>query len=167
MRVTLICGLAGSLLLAVSAPSQAQNAKSLLHVQNLMTPDQQQATGVANLTPAQREVLDQWLTEFAGRVWKAAQESTPVAGRPAQGAKAYAGIGSGHWISKNADGAVITLEDGSLWRINPVDRVDTGLWLPTTDVTVIEAKSPVGDYKYTLVDTEDGEEALAEYLGTE
>jgi hypothetical protein len=39
------------------------------------------------------------------------------------------------------------------------------LWLPVTDITVLKAPSAVGDYKYLLVNTEDGEKALAKYLG--
>ncbi len=62
---------------------------------------------------------------------------------------------------------MIVLEDGSIWEINSIDRIDTALWLPITDITVLKASQPVGDYKYTLVNTEDGEKALAKFLGRE
>ena len=129
------------------------------------------ATRVDKLAPAQREALDRWLTKFTLRVVKAEQrlaanaksDSVPSA----DGSASYPGVGSGHWISSNdSDGAVITLEDGSMWQINSVDQADTALWLPITDITIVRAKSPIGDYKYELIDTEDDEKALGKYLGT-
>jgi hypothetical protein len=80
----------------------------------------------------------------------------------------YTGVGGGHWISEvSSNGAIITLEDGSLWEVSALDRVDTALWLPTTNITVLRSQSPVGDFKYTLVNKDDGEKALAKYLGRE
>jgi hypothetical protein len=39
-----------------------------------------------------------------------------------------------HWIrSKSSDGAIISLEDGSVWEVDAVDRIDSGLWLETED----------------------------------
>jgi hypothetical protein len=52
-----------------------------------------------------------------------------------------------------------------MWEINSLDRIDTALWLPISNVTILKASSPVGEYKYTLVNTDDGEKALAKYLG--
>ena len=67
---------------------------------------------------------------------------------------------SGHWIkSKSDDGAIITLEDGSVWQVDPLDRIDASLWLPITDITVVES-----DDGYLLVNTDDGEKARAELL---
>jgi len=48
-----------------------------------------------------------------------------------------------------------------------LDRVDTALWLPITNIAVLESRSPVGDYKYVLINKDDGEKALAKYLGEE
>jgi hypothetical protein len=45
--------------------------------------------------------------------------------------------------------------------------VDTSLWLPTTSDTVLESLSPVGEYKYVLMNKDDGEKTLAKYFGTE
>ena len=76
-------------------------------------------------------------------------------------------IGGGHWIGSNADGKIITLEDGSIWQIAELDQIDTQLWLPVTDITVISDRSPVGEYKYILINKDDGEKAHAKYLGHE
>ncbi len=52
-----------------------------------------------------------------------------------------------------------------MWDVATLDRIDTALWLPTTDITVMRDPKPIGDYKYILVNTEDGEKAHAKYLG--
>ena len=46
---------------------------------------------------------------------------------------------SGHWIEKKtSDGSIIILEDGSTWEIDPIDRIDTALWLVTENIIVCE-----------------------------
>jgi hypothetical protein len=66
---------------------------------------------------------------------------------------AYASCDSGHWVSEvSDDGGVVILEDGSVWLINSADKIDTALWLPTTDITACDDK---------LINTEDGEIAGA------
>jgi hypothetical protein len=49
--------------------------------------------------------------------------------------------------------------------IDPVDRVDTALWLPISNITILRASPAVGDYKYSLLNSDDREKALAKYLG--
>jgi hypothetical protein len=72
----------------------------------------------------------------------------------------YLSTGGGHWIkTRSDDGDIITLEDGSVWLIDPLDRIDTALWLPITDITVVESE---GDH--LLVNTDDGEKAHARLL---
>jgi hypothetical protein len=59
----------------------------------------------------------------------------------------------GHWIqSVSSDGAIVILEDGSVWEINPSDQVDTALWLPITNIVACDDK---------LIDTDDNEIAEA------
>jgi hypothetical protein len=63
---------------------------------------------------------------------------------------------SGHWIDEvMSDGGIVKLEDGSLWEIDSVDRIDTMLWLPTTDIVACPDK---------LINTEDNETAGARRL---
>jgi len=48
---------------------------------------------------------------------------------------------TGHWIdSVLDDGQIIKLEDGSIWQVDPVDAIDSALWLPVTDVIVCNDK---------------------------
>jgi len=80
--------------------------------------------------------------------------------------KAYLGVGGGHWIKKNVDsGTYIILEDGSLWEIDPFDKIDAMLWLPISNITVIESSSGSPSYDYMLINTDDGEKAHAKYMG--
>lgn len=129
----------------------------------VMTGEELRTTGINGLTPAQRAALDRWLSDYTVRVLQYAQDSGKPSG---SGPVSYAGSSSGHWIKSKADnGGIVILEDGSMWEINSLDRIDTSLWLPISNVTILKASSPVGDYKYTLVNTDDGEKALAKYLG--
>ncbi len=79
------------------------------------------------------------------------------------GGRVYAGIGGGHWVGEKIDsGKMIKLEDGSLWEISAMSRIDTMLWLPTESITVTEGDTP--GYPYMLVNTDSGESAAAKLL---
>jgi len=54
----------------------------------------------------------------------------------------YAGVGGGHWIKKNVEsGKLIILEDGSIWQIDPYDKITASLWLPITEIVVLDSES--------------------------
>ena len=75
----------------------------------------------------------------------------------------YAGIGSGHWILENVNaGELIKLEDSSLWEISPIDRIYSALWLPISEITVIEGRNPL--YPYVLINSDDDEKAEAKFI---
>jgi hypothetical protein len=66
------------------------------------------------------------------------------------------GMAEKHWIeSVLDDGNLIKLEDGSLWRVSPLDVIDSALWLPTSDITIIDGDDP--EYPHKLVNTDDNE----------
>ena len=68
----------------------------------------------------------------------------------------YSKCESGHWVDEvMSDGEIVKLEDGSLWVIDFVDRIDTMLWLPTTDIIACPNK---------LINTDDNETAVARRL---
>lgn len=47
----------------------------------------------------------------------------------------------GHWIEEVlADGKILKLEDGTLWRVDSVDTITSSLWLPVSDVIVCDDK---------------------------
>ena len=75
----------------------------------------------------------------------------------------YYTLGSGHWVSKNIEsGKYIKLEDGSLWEISPLDKINTILWLILDDITVTESSNLL--YPYLLVNTDDNETAEARLI---
>ena len=66
---------------------------------------------------------------------------------------AHADCEDGHWVkSVSSDGAIVILEDGSVWEIDSADQVDTALWLPMTNIVACDDK---------LIDTDDNEIAGA------
>lgn len=78
--------------------------------------------------------------------------------------KVYAGVDSDHWIQKVIDsGKIILLEDGSLWEVSPLDVITSILWLPVSNIYVVESENPL--YPYKLINTDDGESVEAKYLG--
>lgn len=92
--------------------------------------------------------------------------NAPQAVRSAVIPKIYAGVGGGHWLKKNIDsGTYMVLEDGTLWAIDPFDKIDAMLWLPISNITVIESSSGSPGYDYLLINTDDGEKAHAKYMG--
>jgi hypothetical protein len=62
----------------------------------------------------------------------------------------------GHWINEVlGNGQILKLEDGSLWKVEPVDTVTSSLWLPVSDVIVCDDK---------IVNVDDGETVHARRL---
>jgi len=94
------------------------------------------------------------------------RQNAPLAGHSAAIPKIYAGVSGSHWVKKNIDsGTKILLEDGSLWEIDPFDKIDAMLWLPISNITVIESSSGSPGYDYLLINADDGEKAHAKYMG--
>lgn len=74
--------------------------------------------------------------------------------------------GSGHWIQEVADyGKLIILEDGSVWKVDPSYTHIASIWLPISDITIVESDDCSGDGAYLIINTDDGEIACATYLG--
>jgi hypothetical protein len=138
--------------------ASAQTAP-VVAIDRVMTQADMRATGVAGLNTVQRAALDRWLSEYTLNIFKVVQKSDAgVRASAGSVGGAYVGSSGGHWIQSTSNsGSIIVLEDGSMWEINAIDRIDTALWLPITDITVLKANSPVGEYKYVLVNKDDGE----------
>jgi hypothetical protein len=72
------------------------------------------------------------------------------------GGRELSNCDSGHWVdSVSSDGQIVKLEDGSLWEVNPVDAIDSMLWLPTTDIIVCVDR---------LINTDDNETVFAQRI---
>ncbi|MCG3770891.1 MAG: hypothetical protein JW384_02070 [Nitrosomonadaceae bacterium] len=60
---------------------------------------------------------------------------------------------SDHWVESVSDnGEIVKLEDGSIWKVDAVDSIDSSLWLPTTDIVACDGK---------LINVEDNETVSA------
>lgn len=52
---------------------------------------------------------------------------------------AMASCESGHWLqTKNTDGTLLTLEDGSVWKVLNGGEVDSQLWLESDEILVCD-----------------------------
>ena len=70
-----------------------------------------------------------------------------------------------HWVQKNiGSGSYIILEDGSLWAIDPLDKIDAMLWLPISSIIVVESTTGSPGYDYLLINTDDKEKAHAKFI---
>jgi hypothetical protein len=72
------------------------------------------------------------------------QRANDDASKPAERTRRYVrsnGCETGHWVdSVLSDGEIVKLEDGTIWKIDDTDTVDSSLWLDTEDVTVCAGK---------------------------
>ena len=145
-------------ILSISIVCLAQTGKKLVSFDQLFPKSQQNQMGLHKLSKSEKEALR---THVEGLLLQVIASSTMNSG-----AKTYAGVGGGHWVKKNVDGGTyMILEDGSLWQIDPIDKVDAILWLPISDITVTESSSGSPGYDYLLINTDDGEKAHAKYMG--
>ena len=75
----------------------------------------------------------------------------------------YLSLGDGHWVSKIMErGKYIKLEDGSLWEVSSIDRIDSSLWLITESITVVDNSNAL--YPYRLINTDSGDAVEAKLL---
>lgn len=141
----------------------------------LFPPASQKAMGIQKLTDSEKQALHKHVeallvaaAQSGAAQQPQVQQSQQIPQSSGTRTKVYAGVGEGHWIKKNIDrGTFIVLEDGSLWEINRLDKIDAMLWLPISDITVMESSSGSSGYDYLLINTDDGEKAHAKYLGNQ
>lgn len=129
-----------------------------------MTPHDREITGVASLTPAQRQALNDWLRTYTSDVMRFVVDlaASPKAARE----PAYDGGSFGHWLEPaDEDSSTLLLEDGSLWQIRAADQVQSARWAPAAAIVILRADAPQGEYRYTLLNKGDGSRVLARYLG--
>ena len=129
----------------------------------------QQTMGLHKLSDEERDALRGHVQALLAAVLTSRAQSTvsPSSSPRERGRDlTYLGVGGDHWVRKNVDqGRFIVLEDNSLWAVDPLNRVDAMLWLPISDITVLESATGSPGYNYLLINTDDGEQAHAKYLG--
>lgn len=161
-----------AVIIAGSGAVAAQTADQVLD--QVMTPEQKLAVGVHKLTAPERQALVDFLvsTFNVGKQVGLQECGTgpayqpPAQPRSPQPSGYYANTGGGHWVKEKIDsGRMILLEDGSLWEISSMDRLNTTLWLRITNITVIESDDCYPGFAHMLVNTDDGEKACAKLVG--
>lgn len=76
----------------------------------------------------------------------------------------YSDGGAEHRIEGNYNsGSRIVLDDGSMWDIDPADKIIAALWKFSASITV--SSSNVGQYDYVMSDSESGKKVRANFLG--
>lgn len=76
----------------------------------------------------------------------------------------YAGGSRGHWIDQVlSNGRFVVLEDGSVWEIDPIDTINSSLWLGADNI--ILAKEDRNDAVCHIINTDSNDSAHGDYLG--
>lgn len=80
--------------------------------------------------------------------------------------KTYSATGGGHFVKTVADeGLTVTLEDGSIWQIDPAEQHRTAHWQPLAGITVISgAGRSTTAFDYVLTNTDEDEGAPAKVI---
>ena len=150
-----------------------------IRASQVMSPADQQRTGVDRLTSEQRVALDVWLTRYSAELranaFRQTQQATPrtiaesdgdVATEPAaESAQRGRRSRTVFWTplstvppaarleSTPDDGSFVRLADGTLWEVYPPDRTFTDEWSAGDYITVTLAPTAQGDFDHVLVDT--------------
>lgn len=77
----------------------------------------------------------------------------------------YSGNSQEHWVSEVfSNGRYVLLEDSSVWEIESIDTIDTGLWLMTEEIVILTTQHK-GYLFYDLINTDSKDKVAANYLG--
>jgi hypothetical protein len=151
-------------------------AQAKLGLNDLLSPTEQALLGLNKLTEQQKQHLADKILALMTQAYKKGKTDSQVTKGEAptaqkrkpltSGGRVYSGTGNGHWVQENiSSGDFILLEDGSLWKIDPFDTINASLWLPISNITVIQSSDGSPGYDYLLINTDDSEKAHAQYIG--
>lgn len=159
--------------IAMASPTQAGELDDVTFDQ-VFPPEAQSKMGLDKLSAEEKKLLKEFVVQkvvaaYVGGQLSIEQETAvgrepKVEERPrSTGGRADPPIGTGHWVDKVIDnGEFVRLEDGSLWEIDALDRINTILWLSLDDVTILESSNCIRGY--LLVNTDEGEKACAKLV---
>ena len=140
----------------------------------VMSADEQRRAGVSRLAPAERAVLERWLSHYTAAVAQGArlgvsggETVAPLVVAPAQ---AVAGTGARRpWVvppgarlsALERGGDFVRLEDGSRWQVNLPDRPRVAAWRTGQWITIRRVPSVSDGYDLELRNGTEGTRALA------
>lgn len=104
----------------------------VINLSEVMTPQEQQKTGVSQLSDAQKKELETWMNQ---------KFTLKTNDKPKQ-----------IYLSENIQsGARLRFSDGSLYEIIPEDRSKASFWLTPFQVKIDQGKDP--NYPYIITNT--------------
>jgi hypothetical protein len=129
----------GYLMIGLVAAMQLSGS---IMLDDVMTPQEQQKTGINRLTPAEKQELEKWLNEnFTFKLPEAAAQPEP------QKKELY--------LSENINnGKQLRLSDGSVYEIAPDDLVRTSFWITPFMIKIVPSQDP--NYPYQIINTNTG-----------
>jgi len=97
----------------------ATHAGQILKADQVMTLQEMRETGVANLSPVQRQAFDAWLNRYTLRILKATSESEPASSRTFSG-RSSCSPSIESMISGEIEGwdgeTIFKLDNGQIWQ---------------------------------------------------
>ncbi len=116
---------------------------------DVMTQEDQQKTGVANLTSEQKQALIIWLNQ--NFVPKPQVEAPPSGKVPTL------------YLSENIEGGKkLRLTDGSVYEVSPDDLNLTGFWITPFPIKILPSRDP--QYPYLIINMNTGTAVKAKQL---
>jgi hypothetical protein len=111
---------------------------ALILLDEVMSRDVQQKTGVANLTPLQKAALEDWLNaNFEVKSSKVEKQAPEI------------------MLSINIEGGrKLQLSDGTMWEVDPNDVVQSSVWITPFPIRIVPSDS--ADYPFLLVNKTSG-----------
>ena len=163
----------------MSMPCALSAQASDVRLDEVMSAQDQMATGVANLSAAQKQSLERWLARYTGTVAAVARrlERTPAretdapradvaprtesrqapmrqAEQPSLTGKPWLPhkLPNGAQMLRSMDGSTfVMLADGTMWEVYLPHRPQADMWRPGDLIQVRQASIVTGDFDYQLV----------------
>ena len=163
----------------MSMPCALSAQASDVRLDEVMSAQDQMATGVANLSAAQKQSLERWLARYTGTVAAVARrlERTPAretdapradvapraesrqapmrqAEQPSLTGKPWLPhkLPNGAQMLRSMDGSTfVMLADGTMWEVYLPHRPQADTWRPGDLIQIRQASIVTGDFDYQLV----------------
>jgi len=151
-------------------------------IEQQMTPEERQATGIMRLTPSQRRALAAWTARRIAAASAATRDSlerapatqstpatSPSSGYEASGAtEPYLSSAPAHTFGLREvreGGRFIVLGDGALWEVAPEDRPTASAWAAGALVTLDPIDAPTGDWDTAIREPRSARSVAARFAG--
>ncbi|HEX6965626.1 MAG TPA: hypothetical protein VF166_07480 [Gemmatimonadaceae bacterium] len=126
MRSLVITAVLATLLIVLVPRRALSQADTTLHVSQVMSPAELDATGVSTLSAEQRAALDAWLARYTSTV---AQTVQRTASPPQEIVIRRPSVERAFRVARVIDdGGSVALDDGTVWAVNLPSRPTVDTW---------------------------------------